>query len=124
MQKKFIKPILALSILLVVILGMYLTYQYFKPETTKGSKKIVIEVVNKDEKKEFTLYTEEEYLRAPLESEGEFGLYVQEVNGYKADESKQEWWCITKSGETLNTGVDTTPINDNDHFEITLTVGY
>ena len=40
------------------------------------------------------------------------------------DDSKQEWWSFTKDGQMLETGVDTTPIADGDHFEITLTAGY
>ena len=46
------------------------------------------------------------------------------VNGIAADDSKQEWWCFTKGGEEMMTGVDTTPIADGDAFEITLTEGY
>ena len=46
------------------------------------------------------------------------------VNGVTVDDSKQQWWCFTQDGEMLMTGVDTTPIADGDHFEITLTEGY
>ena len=52
------------------------------------------------------------------------GLYVTTVDGVTADDGNQEWWCFTLNGETINTGVDTTPIADGDHFEITLTTGY
>ena len=54
----------------------------------------------------------------------EYGLFVKTVDGYTVDDANQEWWCFTKGGEQVNTGVDTTPIADGDHFEITLTVGY
>ena len=56
--------------------------------------------------------------------ESEYGLFVKTVDGYTADDSNQEWWCFTKNGESLTTGVDTTPIADGEHFEATLTVGY
>ena len=56
--------------------------------------------------------------------ESQYGLFVKTVNGYTVDDSRQEWWCFTKGGETLFTGVDDTPIADGDKFEITLTVGY
>ena len=36
----------------------------------------------------------------------------------------QEWWCFTKNGETLMTGVDDTMIADGEHYEATLTVGW
>lgn len=42
--------------------------------------------------------------------QGEYGLYIETVDGVTADASNQEWWCITKGGETLNTSADLTPI--------------
>ena len=41
-----------------------------------------------------------------------------------ADKSKEEWWCITKGGQAVMTGISTTPFADGDTFELTLTVGY
>ena len=74
---------------------------------------------------------DEEYLGPALQSEGlidgtqsEFGLYITTVDGYTADESAQEWWCLTKGGQSVNTGVDSTPIADGDAFELTLTTGW
>jgi len=46
------------------------------------------------------------------------------VKGRKADESKQEWWCITKGGESVSTGVDLINISDKDKYELTLMEGY
>lgn len=78
-----------------------------------------------------TISTDAEFLRGALEQENliagdesQYGLFVKTVNGITADDANQEWWCFTKGGETLFTGVDTTPIADGDKFEITLTVGY
>ena len=42
------------------------------------------------------------------------------MDGVTADAEKQEWWCITKNGEQLNTGADQTPIADGEHYELTL----
>ena len=79
----------------------------------------------------FMIETYSGFLRAPLEDngiiageEGEYGLFVKTVNGRTADAEKQEWWCLTKGGEMLETGVETTPIVDGDSFEFTLTVGW
>ena len=47
-----------------------------------------------------------------------------EADGETANESLQQWWCITKGGEQVNTSVDSTPIQDGDHFELTLKEGY
>ena len=50
--------------------------------------------------------------------------YTEKFDGVAIDDSLQQWWCVTKGGESVNTGVDTTPIEDGDHFELTLTTGY
>ena len=131
-NNKYFKPIIAVAVLALLVLIMALVYNQFKPETSKGSKEVVVEVViPEEETKEFTLHTDAEYLGQALENEqlikgtaGEYGLFITEVNGRVADDSKQEWWCITKSGEDVFTGADATPIADGDHYEITLTVGY
>ena len=72
-----------------------------------------------------------EFLRGALEQEqlisgieDQYGLYVLTVNGVTADESKQQWWCFTKGGEQIFTGVDATPIADGDTFEATLMTGW
>ena len=46
------------------------------------------------------------------------------VDGETADESIQQWWCITKGGEMLMTGVDDTMIADGEAYEFTLTTGW
>ena len=54
----------------------------------------------------------------------EVGDRTRDQQRQTADDSQQQWWCFTKGGEMLETGVDTTPIADGDAFEITLTEGY
>jgi hypothetical protein len=133
MERNNTKKIVAGLIGLIVIAAvMTLLYHQFKPKTTLGSKKITAEVILDDgTSKSFDIKTDEEYLRGALEQIGlisgdktEHGLFVKTVDGRTVDDSKQEWWCFTSGGETINTGVDETPIKDGDHFEITLTVGY
>ncbi|MDF2942436.1 MAG: hypothetical protein K0S01_1294 [Herbinix sp.] len=131
-NKNPFKPMIAFALLAVVIIIMLIAYFNFKPEGIKGSKEIVVEVaIPEQETKEFTLNTDAEFLRQALEekslvkgTESDYGLFITEVNGRVVDDTKQEWWCITKDGEDVFTGVDETPIADGDHFEITLTVGY
>ena len=53
-----------------------------------------------------------------------YGKYVTAVDGETADESQEQWWCYTKSGEYVSTACDSTPIADGDAFEFVLTVGY
>ncbi len=131
-KNKYLKPVLAVGALALLVIVMALVYNQLKPETSKGAKEVVVEVIAPEqETKEFTLNTDAEYLSQALEEEqlikgtaGDYGLFITEVNGLVADDSKQEWWCITKDGEDVFTGVDATPIADGDHYEITLIVGY
>lgn len=123
---------IGVAVVAVLALALGSIYAFFGPKGTAGSKTIVVSVVDTAGKSEdFTLHTDEEYLRGALEeakliegTESNYGLFVTTVNGTKADDTKQEWWCFTKGGEMLETGVDTTPIADGDQFEATLTVGY
>lgn len=74
---------------------------------------------------------EAKYLGEVLEREnlvdgesGEYGLFITTVDEETADDSKQQWWCITKGGEQVNTSADQTPVSDGDAFELTLKEGY
>ena len=128
-NKKIIIAIVALIAAIAILLGIYTVT---RPETQDGTKTITVDVVMLDgSDSSSTLTTDEEYLRGALEeagmiegTESEYGLFVTTVNGVTADDSKQQWWCFTKGGESLETGVDTTPIADGDAFEITLMEGY
>lgn len=128
MNKKLLAGVLALVLVVAALIGIYFTT---RPATSATDKTITATVVANGEEEAFTIHTDEEYLRGALESidliageESEYGLFVTTVNGITADDANQEWWCFTKGGESLNTGVDSTPIADGDAFEITLTVGY
>ena len=130
-NKSFMKPLIACAALAIVIIAMLLVYNQFKPKTIQGAKEITIEVVTPEETEEFTIQTDAEYLRQALEesnlikgTESEYGLFITEVNGRAADDTKQEWWCITKEGAQVNNGVDTIAITDKENYEITLTVGF
>ena len=128
-NKKIWLAVAALVVAVAVVLGIYFVT---RPAPQQGGKTITVQVVLLEgESSDFTIQTDEEYLRGALESidliegsESEYGLFVTTVNGVTVDDSKQQWWCFTQDGEMLMTGVDTTPIADGDHFEITLTEGY
>lgn len=55
---------------------------------------------------------------------GPYGLYVTTVDGETADSAKEQWWCMTKDGASVNTGVDSTQVEDGATYEFTLTEGY
>ncbi len=56
--------------------------------------------------------------------EGPYGLFVQTVDGETADEAQSQWWCLTKDGQSVSTGVDSTPVEDGATYALTLTRGY
>ena len=130
MKKKQTVILGAVLVVLCILAGIL--YQNFKPETTDGTKEITVTVVHADQsEKEFAYHTDAEYLGEALLAEGliagedgAYGLFVTTVDGETADDSKQQWWCLTKNAETVNTGVDQTPIADGEQYELTLTEGY
>ena len=119
------------TLLIVLIAVFAFLYMNNKPETVQGAKTIAVEIVKPDSSRTVEINTDAEYLRGALEEkkliqgeELQYGLFVKTVDGLTVDDSKQEWWYFTKSGQAINTGVDTTPIEDGDKFEITLKTGY
>lgn len=124
-NKKTLFAVAALAVVAALMLGLW----YFtRPETQVGDKTVVVEVVHADgNSREFTCQTDEEYLGPLLLEEklaegeqGAYGLFITTVDGETAQDSLRQWWCITKEGERVDTGVDTTPIADGDHFELTM----
>ena len=127
------KVIIVSAIVLVVLIAAFaLIYALVINKPVEGQKALTVEIVfSETDSKTVEITTDAEYLRQALEeqnlisgTESETGLFVTTVDGVTADDSKQEWWCFTKGGETLMTGVDSTPIADGDTFEITLTTGW
>ena len=116
----------------VLIAAMVLCTACTQAEPQVGTKTITVQIiVDGTDTVTKSIQTDAEYLRGALEEEdliageeSQYGLFVKTVNGITADDAKQQWWCFTKGGEDLFTGVDTTPIADGDKFEITLKTGY
>lgn len=124
-NKKTLLAVAALAVMAALMLGLW----YFtRPETQEGDKTVVVEVVHAGgNSREFSYQTNEEYLGALLLEEklaegeqGAYGLFITTVDGETAQDSLRQWWCITKGGERVDTGADTTPIADGDHFELTM----
>lgn len=124
--------IAAAAVLIVLCIGAGFLYQKSKPSVSEGAKQIKVTVVHGDETENVFEYdTDAEYLGEVLKSEklvdgedGEFGMFITTADGKQADDSKQQWWCITKAGEQVNTSADQTPVADGDEFELTLKEGY
>lgn len=135
-QKKTNKKTIIISaIVLILLIAVFaVAYNQLKQPTVEGEKNITVEIIKSDtDKKEIQIKTDAEYLRQAIDeynsallggTESEMGLYIKTVDGVTANEENSEWWCITKGGEDVFTGIDTTPIADGDKFEITFTVGW
>ena len=130
MNKRTRNIILAAALLLVLVVGAFLAWQHFKPVGQEGGKTIAVAVIHADgSEKDFSIRTDAEFLRGALEEQkliegemrGEFFM-VLVVDGETADYNVDgSFWAMTQDGEWLNTGVDTTPIADGDHYEFTYT---
>lgn len=126
------KNLISAIILIIIVVITASIYSFFKPDTQTGNKNITIVVSNgEDIKNTHKISTNEEFLRGALEqenlvvgTESEYGLFINSIDGITADETKEQWWCFTKNGNALATGVDKTPIKDGDKFEATLKTGY
>lgn len=123
------RAVIALVIIVVMIVAVILCVTLVN---NSGKKTITVDVTHLDgTTNTFTIKTKEEFLRGALDQENliegtdsDFGLWVTAVDGETADDAKEQWWGFTKSGEYVDTGVDSTPIADGDHFEFTLNTGY
>ena len=124
-SKKTAAAVAALAAAAILMLGLWYVN---RPQPQTGAKTVAVEVVHADaSSKEFTYRTCAQYLGELLLDEklaegdqGPYGLFITTVDGETAQNSLRQWWCITKGGEKVDTGVDATPIADGDHFELTM----
>lgn len=95
-------------------------------------KHITLTVTYEDEtSQEYTFDTTAEYLKEAIEdevelggSEGEFGFYIESVNGVTADyDTDGAYWAIYVNDEYGMYGIDAQPVTDGDHYALVYTVG-
>lgn len=126
------KTIIAIVAVVVLIAAFVACYMAFAPKGSEGVKEITVQIIHADGTETLReISTGSENLRGALEEQNLIAgddsgatLFVTTVDGYTADAANEEWWCFTKGGEAMMTGVDDTVIADGDKYEITLTVGY
>ncbi len=123
-----LKKGLLLAMCLIVLIGAFLgIYFVTKPQAAIGEKNITVTIAPLGEKSTvYTLRTQREMLADVLldeklvaGEEGPYGLFITTAGGVTVTPDTQEWWCLTKGGETMTTGVSTTPIADGDCYELT-----
>ena len=121
------------AILLAAVMAVFLGIWYVaRPQISAGEKDLSIQVIHGDlSTRIFEITTSAEFLGDALTEHGivqgemgPYGLYILTADGETADEANQEWWCITRSGESLTTGASETPVANGETYELTLTVGY
>lgn len=95
-------------------------------ELGEGSKTVVLQVVVNEHEVNFTIHTDADTLGEALAEndliegeESQYGMYIKKVNGVLADYDKDgSYWGFYKNGEYMMSGVDTTPIQDAEHYEL------
>ncbi len=126
-KKKMVGAFLIILGFMMIVAG--LVYFFNRPETSKGSKAVTIEVVNKEgTSKVYKVKTDAEYLREAMEdakglefsgTESEYGMFVETVNGETADYSADgAYWSFYVNDEYCNYGIDSQPVYDGDAFKI------
>jgi len=126
------QTLIAVAAALLLLLGSLAAWTALRPQEQVGSKTITVRVDHLvGEDKSFTIHTDEEYLRAALDSvqlidgsEQEYGLWVTTVDGEVADDAQQQWWGYDVNGEMGQYGVDQQVIADGDVYDFTLHVGW
>lgn len=117
-------------VVLAVLVALFALFSRKAPQAQpSGDKKITVEIIHGDQStKTVEIQTDSDYLGPVLMAQedlvsgenGSYGLYITQVDGEAASDDDRTWWCITKGGAEVTTGVDTTPISDGDNFELTL----
>ena len=127
------KQLIAIAAFIILLLTVFLVWHFHRPVPVEGIKTITLEVVHGNgTSASFTLNTEAGTLGDALKAadglvsgdNGHSGLMVNTVDGETADWNRdRSWWCLTKNGERVDTGVDSTVISDGEHYEFTYTIG-
>ena len=128
MKKRTIALLLALVLLVGAMLAVWL---HFSPKTTSGEKNITVEVTHADGTvKSLEIETSEEFLGPALEKEnlisgevGDYGLFIDTVDGEFADPDQSQWWVFTVNGEMGDYGADTQPIAEGDVYAFSIYEG-
>lgn len=116
-------------VLALLLLGVW---RAARPGADGGEKTVTVEVVHADgTKREFSYRTEREYLEELLTEEGlisgtagEYGLFVDTVDGETADFARDgSWWRLTCNGQDAQTGAAGAALRDGDVYGWIYTAG-
>ncbi|MBQ3492361.1 MAG: DUF4430 domain-containing protein [Oscillospiraceae bacterium] len=128
MNKKLLWAVIALVLVVAALVGVYFAT---RPDTQEGVKAFTLVVVHKDgSEKEFPIQSDEEYLGAALQKagiiegeQGQYGLYIQKVDGEKAVfEEDGAYWGFYVGDAYASLGIDQTPIEAGVTYKLVYTV--
>lgn len=124
-------------VILIVAVGVLVLFQSGifskKADSLEGKVAVSVEVINEndDYQKVYDYETEEKTLGDLLDKEGlieaqdsEYGRYITGVDGMKADDAKEQWWCVLVNGESAQTGVDGIQLEDGGKYTLEMKTGY
>ncbi len=129
------KKVLLAAIALLVVAGVMAAVYFATRPTVQdwtGSKTITVTVVHSDGKsQEFSYSTDKAYLGEVLQeaglisgTPGEFGLYIETVDGETASwEENGAYWAFYVGEEYATTSVDLAPITDGAVYKLVYTLG-
>lgn len=121
-------------IVVVFAAAAVLLYLRFAPKAAGGSKDITVTVVDREGKEQcYQVQTDARYLRQALEeidglklegTEGDYGIYVDAVNGIRADYEKDgAYWAFYVNGAYCNYAIEEQPVYDKDSFTVKYETG-
>lgn len=127
MSKK--KIVIAAIALVVVIAALAALWRFTRPETTEGQKSFTVTVVHGDgSTKDFSYTTDKEYVGDVLQAEGlidgyegEYGLFVETVDGEKAPADYSFYWAFYEGDDYAQFGIDKTPVTDGAVYKLIYT---
>lgn len=136
-KRNIIIAVVAVIVALGIGLVTYLNYELIFAKNPDIEPTNITLTISADEKTQtYEIETTANSLGDMLVAEGyvkneqsDYGLYIKTVygpfeDGRTADDSKEEWWSLTKDGEMLMTGADRVVMADGEKYELTLMVGY
>ena len=132
MNKNNKKGIIIGAVVLAVLIAVFgVVFFINRPATSKGSKRIVIEVKNSNgDVSDYDFATDAEYLKEAMDelaangsgfsysgTESEYGIMVEYVNDERASFTEDgAYWALYVNGEYGQYGADAQPVTDGDKY--------
>ena len=126
MNKKTIWIAVALVLVVALLAGVYFAT---RPDTNTDMKSFTVTVVHKDgATKDIALESDKEYLGECLQekgivkgTDGQYGLFVEEVDGATLEDANA-FWSITVNDEEALVGISSIPLEDGAVYKLAYTI--